>query len=34
MAARIYGTNYADIIKQNGYIAVEIFAMTATTTST
>ncbi|ASY62008.1 putative protease [Sinorhizobium sojae CCBAU 05684] len=26
MATRIYGTNYADILKQNGYIAVEIYA--------
>ncbi|RVN17462.1 calcium-binding protein [Sinorhizobium meliloti] len=26
MATRIYGTNYADIIKQNGYIAIEIYA--------
>lgn len=26
MATRIYGTDYADIIKQNGYIAVEIYA--------
>lgn len=26
MVTRIYGTNYADILKQNGYIAVEIYA--------
>ncbi|MDW9534016.1 calcium-binding protein, partial [Sinorhizobium meliloti] len=26
MATRIYGTNYADIIKQNGSIAIEIYA--------